>query len=154
MTRSFKVAIHPVDVLLVEDNSGDVRLTREALKDAAVPIQLHVVPDGEEAMSFLSREGAYAQAPRPHLILLDLNLPKRDGRQVLKDIKENAALSSIPVVVLTTSALEADIAAVYRLHANCFITKPADFSGYFKVVQSIDSFWLSTVRLPQTAAPA
>src|ERR1700728_1467838 len=136
------------EVLLVEDSPGDVRLTREALKDAKVHINLHVAPDGAEAMAFLKREGKYANVPRPDLILLDLNLPKKDGREVLAEIKESDALKSIPVVVLTTSASEADILRSYRLHANCYITKPVGLQGFLTVVKSIDSFWLSVVKLP------
>jgi two-component system, chemotaxis family, response regulator Rcp1 len=141
----------PFEVLLVEDSPGDVRLTREAFKDAKVHINLHVAPDGAEAMAYLGREGEYANAPRPDLILLDLNLPKKDGRQVLEEIKGNPALKSIPVVVLTTSGSEEDILRSYRLHANCYITKPVGLDGFLKVVKSIDSFWLSVVKLPREA---
>jgi len=137
-----------IEVLLVEDSPGDVRLTREALKDAKVQVGLHVASDGIEAIEFLKREGKHANAPRPDLILLDLNLPRKDGREVLKEIKEDAALKSIPVVILTTSASEADILRSYQLHANCYISKPVDLEGFLKVVQSIDSFWLSVVKLP------
>ena len=138
----------PIVVLLVEDSPGDVRLTREAFKDAKVHINLHVAPDGIEAMAFLRHEGAHANAPRPDLILLDLNLPKKDGREVLAEIKESPALKSIPVVILTTSASEADILRSYRLHANCYIAKPVDLDGFLKVVKSIDGFWLSVVKFP------
>jgi chemotaxis family two-component system response regulator Rcp1 len=138
----------PIEVLLVEDSAGDVRLTREAFKDARVHINLHVAVDGIEAMAFLKREGRYAAAPRPDLILLDLNLPKKDGREVLKEIKESPALQIIPVVILTTSGSEEDILRTYRLHANSFITKPVDLEGFLKVVKGIDSFWLSVVKLP------
>ena len=138
----------PIVVLLVEDSVGDVRLTREAFKDAKVHITLHVAADGSEAMAFLRREGSHAEAPRPDLILLDLNLPKMDGREVLKQIKESVALMSIPVVILTTSDAEADILRSYQLHANCYITKPVDLEGFLTVVKSIDSFWLSVVKLP------
>jgi CheY-like chemotaxis protein len=141
----------PFEVLLVEDSPGDVRLTREAFKDAKVHINLHVAPDGAEAMAYLGREGEHANAPRPDLILLDLNLPKKDGRQVLEEIKGNPALKSIPVVVLTTSGSEEDILRSYRLHANCYITKPVGLDGFLKVVKSIDSFWLSVVKLPREA---
>jgi chemotaxis family two-component system response regulator Rcp1 len=137
-----------MEVLLVEDSPGDVRLTQEAFKDAKVHINLHVASDGAEAMAFLSREGKHADVPRPDLILLDLNLPKKDGREVLEEIKENPALKSIPVVVLTTSAYEMDIVRSYQCHANCYITKPVDLDGFLKVVRSIDSFWLSVVQLP------
>jgi chemotaxis family two-component system response regulator Rcp1 len=149
MKESSGIHAAPIEVLLIEDSPGDVRLTREALKDAKVHISLHVASDGVEAMAFLERQGKFADAPRPDLILLDLNLPKKDGREVLKDIKESASLGSIPVVILTTSASEADILRSYKLHANCYITKPVDLDGFLKVVQSIDSFWLSVVKLPR-----
>lgn len=138
----------PIEVLLVEDSPGDVRLTREAFKDAKVHINLHVASDGTKAMAFLKREGEYAKAPRPDLILLDLNLPKKDGREVLGEIKEDSSLKTIPVVILTTSSSEADILRSYQLHANCYITKPVGLEGFLTVVRSIDSFWLSVVRLP------
>jgi len=137
------------EILLVEDSPGDVRLTREALKDAKMHINLHVASDGIEAMAFLNREGEYAGVPRPDLILLDLNLPRKDGREVLEEIKENPLLKSIPVVILTTSASEEDVLRSYRLHANCYITKPVDLDGFLKVVHSIDNFWLSVVKLPR-----
>ena len=138
-----------MQVLLVEDNPGDVRLTREALKDAKMYINLHVAADGSEAMAFLKNEGEYTHVPRPDLILLDLNLPKKDGREVLKEIKESPELKSIPVVILTTSASDADISRSYILHANCYITKPVDLKGFLTVVKSIDNFWLSVVKLPR-----
>jgi chemotaxis family two-component system response regulator Rcp1 len=138
----------PIEVLLVEDSPGDVRLTREAFKDAKVHINLHVASDGVEAMAFLKSEGEHAHAPRPDLILLDLNLPRKDGREVLQEIKESPALATIPVVILTTSASEEDILRSYRLHANCYITKPVALDGFLKVVNSIDDFWLSVVKLP------
>ena len=136
------------EVLLVEDSPGDVRLTQEAFKAAKIHINLNVASDGVIAMAFLGREGQYADSPRPDLILLDLNLPKKDGKQVLKEIKESPTLKSIPVVILTTSAAEADILRSYLLHANCYITKPVDLAGFLNVVKSIDSFWLSVVKLP------
>ena len=139
----------PLEVLLVEDSPGDVRLTREAFRDAKVHIKLNVASDGTKAMAFLKREGEYADAPRPDLILLDLNLPKKDGRQVLEEIKESLLLKSIPVVILTTSSSEADILRSYMLHANCYITKPVGLEGFLKVVRSIDNFWLSVVKLPR-----
>ena len=139
----------PIEVLLVEDSAGDVRLTREALKDAKVHISLHVAKDGIEAMAFLERKGAHGEAPRPDLILLDLNLPRKDGREVLREIKESAALKCIPVVILTTSSSSEDVLNSYRLHANCYITKPVALEGFLKVVQSIDNFWLSVVKLPK-----
>ena len=139
----------PIEVLLVEDSPGDVRLTREAFKDAKVLINLNVASDGVEAMAFLNHEGNNANAPRPDLILLDLNLPKKDGREVLAELKESPALKSIPVVILTTSESEADIHGSYQHHANCYITKPVDLDGFLKVVRSIDSFWLTVVKLPR-----
>ncbi|HXM95841.1 MAG TPA: response regulator [Candidatus Dormibacteraeota bacterium] len=141
----------PIEVLLVEDSPGDVRLTREAFKDAKVHINLHVASDGTEAIAFLGHEGKHVNAPRPDLILLDLNLPKKDGREVLEEIKKSPTLKSIPVVILTTSASEVDILRSYRLHANCYITKPVDLEGFLKVIKSIDSFWLSVVKLPHEA---
>jgi chemotaxis family two-component system response regulator Rcp1 len=138
-----------INVLLVEDSPGDVRLTKEAFKDAKMLIKLHVASDGAQAMAFLKREGEHAAVPRPDLILLDLNLPKKDGREVLEEIKESPTLKSIPVVILTTSASQSDILKSYQLHANCYITKPVDLDGFLKVVKSIDSFWLSVVKLPR-----
>ena len=148
MTELIGTGAVPIEVLLVEDSPGDVRLTREAFKDAKVHINLHVASDGAEAMAFLGREGEYSNAPRPDLILLDLNLPKKDGREVLAELKESPALKCIPVVILTTSASEADIQGSYQRHANCYITKPVDLEGFLKVVKSIDDFWLSVVKLP------
>ena len=140
-----------IDVLLVEDSPGDVRLTREAFKDAKVHINLHVASDGAKAMAFLNHEGEYANVPRPDLVLLDLNLPKKDGREVLEEIKESPTLKSIPVVILTTSSSEVDILRSYRLHANCYITKPVGLDGFLEVVKSIDNFWLTVVKLPSEA---
>jgi CheY-like chemotaxis protein len=137
-----------ITVLLVEDNAGDVRLTREAFKDAKVHINLHVVSDGLEAMDFLNREGSYSNAPRPDLILLDLNLPKKSGQEVLEEIKASTNLLSIPVVILTTSTACEDILRSYRLHANCYISKPVDLDGFLRIVKSIDNFWLTVVLLP------
>jgi chemotaxis family two-component system response regulator Rcp1 len=137
------------EILLVEDSPGDVRLTREALKDAKVHINLHVASDGIEAMDFLHREGKYADVPRPDMILLDLNLPKKDGRQVLEEIKESPSLKSIPVVILTTSSSDEDVMRSYQFHANCYISKPVDLNGFLKVIKSIDNFWLSIVKLPR-----
>jgi chemotaxis family two-component system response regulator Rcp1 len=148
MMESIGTNAAAIVVLLVEDSPGDVRLTREAFKDAKVHIKLHVASDGVEAMDFLTQKGNYPDAPRPDLILLDLNLPKKDGREVLEEIKESPTLKSIPVVILTTSASEADILRSYRLHANCYITKPVGLDGFLEVVKSIDSFWLSIVKLP------
>jgi chemotaxis family two-component system response regulator Rcp1 len=151
MMESIGTNAAPMEVLLVEDSPGDVRLTREAFKDAKVHINLHVASDGAEAMAFLWGAGEHAGAPCPDLILLDLNLPKKDGREVLEEIKESPKWKSIPVVILTTSASEADILRSYRLHANCYITKPVDLDGFLNVVKSIDSFWLSVVKLPHEA---
>jgi chemotaxis family two-component system response regulator Rcp1 len=137
-------------ILLVEDNPGDVRLTREALKEGKILNELSVVEDGVEALAFLRREGRYAEAARPDLILLDLNLPKKDGREVLEEIKGDGTLKKIPVVVLTTSAAERDILKAYDLHANCYITKPVDLEQFMRVVQLIEDFWLTIVKLPAT----
>ena len=136
-------------ILLVEDNPGDVRLTMEALRDAKVRNNLHVVADGVEAMNFLRREGTYREAPRPDLILLDLNLPKKDGREVLAEIKADDHLRTIPVVILTTSQAEQDIVRSYNLHANCYVTKPVDLDQFIKVVRSIEDFWLTIVTIPR-----
>ena len=138
----------PIDILLVEDNPGDADLAREALEDSKVNNALHVVDDGEKAMFFLRRSGAYNDAPRPDLILLDLNLPKKDGRQVLAEIKADDDLKRIPVVILTTSQAEEDVIKSYNLHANCYITKPIDLHQFLHVVRSIEDFWLSIVILP------
>jgi two-component system, chemotaxis family, response regulator Rcp1 len=138
----------PVEILLVEDNPGDERLTREALKEGKVYSNLHWVKDGVEAMDFLRRQGRYKDAPRPDIILLDLNLPKKDGREVLQDIKNDEALKRIPVVVLTTSKAEEDVLRSYNLHANCYVTKPVDLEKFIVVVKSIDRFWLTVVTLP------
>jgi CheY-like chemotaxis protein len=138
-----------IEILLVEDNPGDARLTREALRDGKVRNNLHVVVDGVEAMAFLRREGRYADAPRPDLVLLDLNLPRKSGREVLADVKSDPALARIPVVVLTTSKADEDVAKAYEYHANCFITKPVDFEQFITVVRSIEEFWFTIVRLPQ-----
>jgi two-component system, chemotaxis family, response regulator Rcp1 len=138
----------PIEILLVEDNPADVRLTQEALKEGKVRNNLHIARDGIEAIEFLRRVGKFANATRPDLILLDLNLPRKDGREVLADIKADPELKAIPVVVLTTSAAEADIFKIYKLHANCYITKPVDLDQFVKVVKSIDDFWLTVVRLP------
>lgn len=141
--------VKPVEILLVEDNPGDVRLTREALKEAKVINHLTVLKDGVEALAFLRREGQYAQAARPHLILLDLNLPKKDGREVLAEIKADDKLKRIPVVVLTTSQDEQDVVKTYHLHANCYVTKPVDLEQFITVVKSIEDFWFGIVVLPK-----
>lgn len=137
-----------IDILLVEDNPGDVRLTREAMKEAKLHNQLHVVSDGVDALAFLRRQGAYASAVRPQLILLDLNLPRKDGREVLAEIKQDTNLRRIPVVILTTSEAEADILKAYDLHANCYIVKPVDIEQFLTVVKSIEDFWVAIVKLP------
>ncbi len=137
-----------VEILLAEDNPGDVRLTVEALKDAKMRNNVSVVEDGAEAMTFLLREGKYADVSRPDVILLDLNLPKKNGFEVLAEIKEDSSLKRIPVVILTTSDSEQDILETYDLHANCYITKPVDLSQFTKVVQTIEDFWLAIVKLP------
>lgn len=141
--------VKPVEILLVEDNPGDVRLTKEALKEAKVINNLTVLKDGVEALTFLRREGRYANAPRPHLILLDLNLPRKDGREVLAEIKDDERLKRIPVVVLTTSQNEQDVLKTYSLHANCYVTKPVDLEQFITVVKSIEDFWLGIVVLPK-----
>jgi CheY-like chemotaxis protein len=138
----------PIEILLVEDNPSDVRLTIEALKEGRVSNNLRVVKDGVEAMAFLHRTGKYKKAPRPDLILLDLNLPKKDGREVLAEIKKDPKLKLIPVVILTTSRAEKDVMKTYKLHANCYISKPVDLERFITVVKAIENFWLSIVKLP------
>ncbi len=138
----------PVEILLVEDNEGDIRLTTEAFKEGKISNRLYVVRDGVEALEFLNRKGSYAQAIRPDIILLDLNLPRKDGREVLTDIKNHAQLKRIPVVILTTSKAEQDILRAYDLHANCYITKPVDLEEFLTVVRTIEEFWLTIVKLP------
>ena len=138
-----------MEVLLVEDSPGDVRLTQEAFREADMSIHLHVAADGVEAMAFLRREGAHADAPRPDLILLDLNLPKMDGREVLARIKADGSLKTIPTVILTTSESEADIVKSYQLQANCYLSKPVQLDAFEKLVGSINDFWLTKVKLPQ-----
>ena len=142
------LAAKPITILLVEDNPGDVRLTIETLKSAKVRNTLHVARDGIDAMAFLRREPPFTDAPRPDLILLDLNLPKKDGREMLADLKAEPSLRRIPVVVLTTSQAEEDILRSYDLHANCYITKPIDLNQFIIVVKSIENFWLTIVSLP------
>ncbi|MEH1947702.1 MAG: response regulator [Nostoc sp.] len=141
-------AIRPIEVLLVEDNPGDVQLTRIALEDSQISIHLNVVEDGVEAMAFLRKQGKYANLANPDIILLDFNLPKKDGREVLAEIKGDENLKRIPVVVLTTSQAEEDILKAYNLFANCYITKPVDFDRFVKIVQSIENFWFVIVKLP------
>jgi two-component system response regulator len=138
----------PIEVLLVEDNPGDAQLTRIALSDGKMCINLSLTEDGVDALAFLRKEGKYLDAPRPDLILLDLNLPRKDGREVLADIKADPSLRRIPVVVLTTSQADEDILQAYELAANCFITKPVDFDQFVKIVQTIEDFWFTVVKLP------
>jgi two-component system, chemotaxis family, response regulator Rcp1 len=148
MMKSIGVGSSPIDVLLVEDSPGDVRLTQEALRDANRAIHLHVAVDGIEAMTFLRREGQHARAPRPDLILLDLNLPKMDGREVLAQIKADESLKTIPTIILTTSEAEADITKSYQLQANCFLSKPVQLDAFESLVKSINDFWLTKAKLP------
>ncbi len=138
-----------IDVLLVEDDPGDVLMTREAFEDHKLRNNLHVVDNGMDAMAFLRKEGAYAEAPTPDLILLDLNLPRMDGREVLAEVKSDERLSTIPVVVLTTSEAEEDVLRSYRLHANAYVTKPVDFERFLEVVRQIDEFFVTVVKLPR-----
>jgi two-component system, chemotaxis family, response regulator Rcp1 len=142
---------HAIEILLVEDNPGDVELTREALATAKISNRLHVVEDGADATDFLFRRGKFADAPEPDIILLDLNLPTKDGRQVLSEIKTDPNLAKIPIVVLTTSQADEDILRAYQLHANCYITKPIDFNQFLRIVAAIEEFWLSVVKLPKKA---
>jgi CheY-like chemotaxis protein len=146
-----RLTIHPIEILMVEDNPGDVRLTREALRDAKVANRLHVVEDGVAALDFLYQRGDYTRAVRPDVVLLDLNLPRKNGREVLAEMKQDPYLKTIPVVVLTTSSAEEDVLRAYSLHANCYITKPVDFTQFEKVVRSIENFWLSIVTLPPSS---
>lgn len=138
----------PVNILLIEDNPGDVRLTQETFKEGKLAVNLDVVMDGVEAINFLRKQGSHTNSTTPDLILLDLNLPKRDGREVLEEIKADDNLKRIPVVVLTTSNAEQDILKTYTLHANCYINKPVDFEKFFDVIQKIEDFWLTTAILP------
>lgn len=142
----------PIVILMVEDNPGDARLTQEALKESKFVNKLHHVMDGVEAIDFLRRKGRFGDAPRPDLILLDLNLPRKDGREVLAEIKADDDLKSIPVVVLTTSEAEQDIIQSYKLHANCYVNKPVDLDKFIEIVRVMQDFWLSIVRLPPVAA--
>ncbi len=144
LSEEFKV----VEILLVEDSPGDIRLTQEALKDSKISNNLHIAMDGEEALAFLKKEGKFSEKPRPDLILLDLNLPKKDGREVLAEIKKDNDLKRIPVVVLTISEAEEDILKSYNLYANCYITKPLDLNQFLKVILSIENFWFTIVKLP------
>jgi chemotaxis family two-component system response regulator Rcp1 len=145
---SSRTAPRAIEILMVEDNPGDVRLTREAFKEGKVRNQLHVAADGVAALDFLYRRPPHQRAPRPDLILLDLNLPRKDGREVLETIKSDPSLKTIPVVILTTSQAEEDVVRAYRLSANCYVTKPVDFEQFMRIVQTIEEFWLSVVTLP------
>jgi two-component system, chemotaxis family, response regulator Rcp1 len=138
----------PIEILLVEDSPADILITREAFQDARLLNTIHVVEDGVRAMEFLHRQGSYASAPRPDLILLDLNLPRKNGREVLAEIKEDPEFKSIPVVILTTSSADEDVLKAYDLHANCYVIKPVGFDNFLKAVQSIENFWFSVVTLP------
>ena len=139
---------NPINILLVEDNPADARLIKEVFKDTKTKNRLYVVKDGVEAMAFLNQEFEYTDIPRPDVILLDLNLPRKDGREVLKELKEDDILKRVPIVILTTSSAEEDIIKTYNNHANCYITKPVDFDQFLKVINSIEDFWLSVVKLP------
>ena len=141
-----------IEILLVEDNPGDARLTEEAFRESRLLNHLHRVHDGVEAIAFLRREGKYADVPRPDIVLMDLNMPRKDGREVLAEIKTDPKLKSIPIVVLTTSDADADVMKSYELHANCYITKPVDLDRFMDIVQRIEDFWLAIVRLPRTDA--
>lgn len=141
-------AVTPIEILLVEDDPGDVAIAREALEESRITNNLHVVHDGEQAMAFLRRSGAYADAPRPDLVLLDLNLPRMDGREVLAQVKDDLELRRIPVVVLTTSEAEEDVVRSYDLHANAYVSKPVDFEAFIGVVRQIDDFFFTLVKLP------
>ncbi len=141
----------PIEVLLIEDSPGDVRLTQEAFRSANPTIHLHVASDGAEAMAFLRRQGAHAEVPRPDLILLDLNLPKMDGREVLAQIKKDEGLKTIPTIILTTSDAEVDIAKSYQLQANCYLNKPVQLDQFENLVKSINAFWLVDAKLPKQA---
>ena len=142
------VSVRPIEILLIEDNPGDARLTQEALREARVANRLSHVNDGVEAMAFVRREAPFADAPHPDLILLDLNLPRKDGREVLAELKADPVLRLIPVVVLTTSEAEQDILRTYELHGNCYITKPVDLEKFLHIVRAVESFWLAIVKLP------
>ena len=143
-----EINTRPVNILLVEDNPGDIRLTKEAFKEGRIKNDLYVVTDGEEAISYLRKIGKYENAITPDLILLDLNLPKKDGREVLSEIKEDPQLKCIPVIILTTSSAQNDIISTYEGHANCYIMKPVDFTQFLSVIRTIEDFWLSVVKLP------
>ncbi len=142
------VATPPIEILLVEDNAGDIRLTLEAFKEAPLPKHVNVVRDGVEALAFLRREGRYDCAPRPDLVLLDLNMPKKDGREVLRDAKSDPELKTIPIIVLTTSVAPSDVVRSYELHANCYIQKPADYDEFLELIRQFEAIWFDVVQLP------
>jgi two-component system, chemotaxis family, response regulator Rcp1 len=146
--ENYESVLHPIEILLVEDNPGDSRLAKEALKESKLKNNLYIAEDGVEAMNFLYKTGKYSKMPRPDLVILDLNLPKKDGREVLAEIKNDDNLKRIPVVILTISKAEEDILKTYNLHANCYVTKPLDLDQFMKVVRSIEDFWLTIVKLP------
>ena len=142
--------LQPIEILMADDNKGDVRLTLEALKGAKIRNNVHVVENGIEALAFLRKEGKYSNVPRPDIILLDLNMPKKDGREVLLEVKSDPGLKTIPIVILTVSQAEEDILKTYNLHANCYISKPVDLDQFVKIVRSIEDFWFTIVKLPPT----
>ena len=142
------IRVKPIEILMVEDNEGDARLAIEAMKDSKIKNSMHHVRDGDEAMAFLRKEGKYTDAPHPDLVLLDLNLPRKSGQEVLVEMKADAELKRIPVVILTVSSDEEDVFRTYNAHANCFVTKPLDLNQFIKVVKSIEDFWLTIVKLP------
>ncbi|WP_228037534.1 response regulator [Nodosilinea sp. LEGE 06152] len=148
MVKSVIESLNPIEILLVEDNPGDIRLTQEVLKEGQICNHLNVVDDGEKAIAFLTHTAPYSHAPNPHLVLLDLNLPRRSGLEVLETIKTNETLKHIPVIVFTSSHAEEDIMSAYNLHANCYITKPIDLEHFTRSIKSIEDFWLSMVELP------
>jgi CheY-like chemotaxis protein len=148
MTSPEELPVQPVRILIAEDNPADVRLIQEVMRDSKILNEIHAVPDGVEALAFLRREGRYSEVPRPHLIFLDLNMPKKDGREVLAEIKADPNFRRIPVVVMTSSQAEEDIGKAYDLHANCYVRKPVDFEQFHRIVKQIESFWFAAVELP------
>ena len=148
MSPSVRTGAKPVQILIVEDNPADARLVREVMRDSKILNEIQWVPDGVEALAFLRRQGKYAEAPRPNIVFLDLNMPKKDGREVLREVKADPSLRSIPVVVMTSSQTEEDIARAYDHHANCYVRKPVDFQQFHQVVKTLENFWFATVELP------